>query len=413
MRKDLCLICYMIFSFMCCFPTAKAHKINQKNNVIEEQADIELSLDPIPDLTIETIRSELYSIDSLCRKGLIVLVFTSTKCPVTNQYTQRLNRMNKNYTNASVIGVYSNHEDTVQVIAKHVKEIGILFHTVKDFDGKLANQLGATMTPQAFVIDQNRIIRYRGPVDDNRYANRVREKYLQNAIDQLLSDQEITVSQADSFGCTIHLPEETAHTITYARHIAPIIQRNCQSCHRSGQVAPFPLMTYEDAKTWSTEMVSYTQSHLMPLWKPEPGYGDFKQTRRMWDWEVDKITEWVKSGMSYGNEADLPVLRSFDNSWFLGEPDLLVEMPEPYDVPADGEDEYRHFIIPTNFDQDMYVQAIDIEPGNQKTVHHVIVYLDTTGKARELDAADPKPGYARFGGTGFDAQWLGGWAPGV
>ena len=86
MRKDLCLICYMIFSFMCCFPTAKAHKINQKNNVIEEQADIELSLDPIPDLTIETIRSELYSIDSLCRKGLIVLVFTSTKCPVTNQY---------------------------------------------------------------------------------------------------------------------------------------------------------------------------------------------------------------------------------------------------------------------------------------------------------------------------------------
>ena len=413
MRKDLCLICYVIFIFICCFPTVKAHKINQKNNIIEEQADVGLSLDPIPDLTIETIRSELYSIDSLCRKGLVVLVFTSTKCPVASQYTQRLNRMNKYYSNASVIGIYSNHEDTVQAIAKHVREMGILFHTVKDFDGKLANQLGATMTPQAFIIDQNRIIRYRGPVDDNRYANRVREKHLQNAIDQLLNDQEITVSQADSFGCTIHFPEEANHTITYARHIAPIIQRNCQSCHRPGQVAPFSLMTYEDSKTWSAEIVSYTQSHLMPPWKPEPGYGNFKRTRRMQEWEIEKIAEWVNSSMPYGNEADLPVPRSFNNSWFLGKPDLLVKMPEPYDVPADGEDEYRHFIIPTNFDQDMYVQAIDVIPGNKKAVHHVIAYLDTTGKARELDAADPKPGYARFGGTGFDAQWLGGWAPGV
>ena len=413
MRKDLHAIFYIILIFMCFFSKAKAHKINKKNNVIGEKSNIKLPSDPIQNLMIETIKSELYSIDSLCHKGPIVFVFTSTKCPVAKQYTQRLNWMHKNYTRASIIGVYSNREDTTKHIAEHVKEMGILFQSIKDFDGKLANQLRATMTPQAVVIDQKKVIRYHGPIDDNRYANRVREKYLKNAMEQLLNNQEITVCRADSFGCTIHLTEEADDTITYARHIAPIIQRNCQSCHRPGQVAPFSLMTYEETKTWSTEIVSYTQNHLMPPWKPEPGYGDFKRTRRMQDWEIEKIAEWVNADMPYGREVDLPISRSFDNSWFLGEPDLLVQMPEPYDVPADGEDEYRHFVIPTNFDQDMYVQAIDVVPGNRKTVHHVIAYLDTTGKARELDATDPKPGYSRFGGTGFDAQWLGGWAPGV
>ena len=89
-------------------------------------------------------------------------------------------------------------------------------------------------------------------------------------------------------------------------------------------------------------------------------------------------------------------------------------MLETYDVPADGEDEYRHFIIPTNFGQDMSVSAVDVQPGNSRTVHHVTVYLDASGRARELDAEDSKPGYARFGGTGFEvASWLGGWAPGL
>ena len=112
----------------------------------------------------------------------------------------------------------------------------------------------------------------------------------------------------------------------------------------------------------------------MPPSKPEPGYGDFKRTRRMQDWEIEKIAEWVNADMPYGREVDLPISRSFDNSWFLGEPDLLVQMPEPYDVPADGEDEYRHFVIPTNFDQDMYVQAIDVV---QVTVKQFIMLLLT------------------------------------
>ena len=222
------------------------------------------------------------------------------------------------------------------------------------------------------------------------------------------------VPQAESFGCTIHFSESSSEEITYARHVAPILQRNCQTCHRPDQVAPFSLLTYQEAKTWSTEIVAYTQNRLMPPWKAAPGYGEFKRERQMQDWEIELLAEWTKNEMLEGKEEELPIPMAFTDEWVLGQPDLIGEMPEAYDVPTDGEDEYRHFIIPTGFGQDMYVSAVDVQPGNSRTVHHVIVYLDTSGRARELDAEDSKPGYARFGDTGFEiAGWLGGWAPGI
>ena len=103
----------------------------------------------------------------------------------------------------------------------------------------------------------------------------------------------------------------------------------------------------------------------------------------------------------------------FYEGWALGEPDWIGEMPVEYEIGPEGEDEYRQFIIPTNFETDMYVQAVDVQPGNRKTVHHVIPYLDVNGEARKLDALDPKPGYVTEGtGPGFDTVGsLGGWAP--
>jgi hypothetical protein len=98
----------------------------------------------------------------------------------------------------------------------------------------------------------------------------------------------------------------------------------------------------------------------------------------------------------------------------MGQPDHVLEMPEAYTIGPEGEDDYRHFIVPTNFDRDMFVHATDVIPGNRQIVHHVIAYADTSGKARELDAADPGPGYTRFGDVGFrPASMIGGWAPGT
>lgn len=203
--------------------------------------------------------------------------------------------------------------------------------------------------------------------------------------------------------------------ITYSEHIAPILQKNCQSCHRQGEVAPFALTDYQDAKAWATEIAEYTKARLMPPWKPAEGYGHFKNERRLTEKEIHMITDWAEAGAPSGDLSKTPPNPTFHKGWILGEPDHIVEMPVEYEIEPEGEDEYRHFIIPTNFDTDMYVQAVDVQPGNRKTVHHVIIYLDVEGQARELDAKDPKPGYVTGGtGPGIDAAGtLGGWAPGM
>ncbi len=203
--------------------------------------------------------------------------------------------------------------------------------------------------------------------------------------------------------------------ITYSKDIAPIIQRECQSCHRQGEVAPFALTDYQDAKAWATEIAEYTRARLMPPWKPAKGYGHFKNERRLTEKEIQMLTDWVEAGAPAGDLSKTPPNPKFHDGWKLGEPDHIVEMPMEYEIEPEGEDEYRHFIIPTNFDTDMYVQAVDVQPGNRKTVHHVILYLDMEGQARQLAAKDPKPGYVTEGtGPGIDiAGTLGGWAPGL
>ena len=203
--------------------------------------------------------------------------------------------------------------------------------------------------------------------------------------------------------------------VTYSEHIAPILQRECQSCHRQGEVAPFSLTDYGDAKAWATEIAEYTAERLMPPWKPASGFGNFKNERRLTDKEIQMISDWAASDAPAGDLTTVPPNPKFPEGWALGEPDHIVEMPVEYEIEPEGEDEYRHFIIPTNFDTDMYVQSVDVQPGNRKTVHHVILYLDTKGQARQLDEQDPKPGYVTEGtGPGIDAVGtLGGWAPGV
>jgi mono/diheme cytochrome c family protein len=208
---------------------------------------------------------------------------------------------------------------------------------------------------------------------------------------------------------------ESSRPVTFSRDIAPIIFNNCVSCHRPGEVAPFPLMTFADVRRHSHEIADLTLDKQMPPWKPAEGYGDFVGARRLTDAQIDLIQQWVKQGKQEGNPQDLPTMPTFKSGWTLGEPDLVVRMPEPYTLRADGPDQYRVFVIPLNLPNDVYVSALEFRASNPKIVHHSLFYLDNSGAARALEAASPdKPGYARSGGPGFaPSGGLGGWAPGV
>lgn len=202
---------------------------------------------------------------------------------------------------------------------------------------------------------------------------------------------------------------------TFHKDVAPILQRQCASCHQPGEVAPFALLTYADAKKRMNSIADVVGDRLMPPWKAVPGHGEFFGERRLTDEQVATIQKWAKAGGPEGDPKDAPpALKVAGDGWRLGEPDLVVTMPESYTVPAEGRDLFRCFVIPLNLPEDKYVRAVEFRPGNKKVVHHALFFLDTTGAARKLDEADPGIGYGRMGGVGFTPTGsLGGWAPGA
>lgn len=205
-----------------------------------------------------------------------------------------------------------------------------------------------------------------------------------------------------------------AGALTFNKHIAPLVFQSCSTCHHEGEVAPFPLMNYDDVKKRAKQIVRVTQDRFMPPWKAEPGFGEFQGTRHLSDAQIATIKQWVEQGAVEGAPADLPKAPVFVDGWQLGQPDLVIKMKEEYMVPAEGRDIYRCFVIPIGNTEDKYVSAVEFRPSNRKVVHHAIFYLDNTGAARKKDAEDPAPGYRGFGGPGFlPTGGLGGWAPGM
>lgn len=210
----------------------------------------------------------------------------------------------------------------------------------------------------------------------------------------------------------VHHPRPANAAPTFSNEVVRIFQQHCQTCHRPGDIAPFPLMQYSDAKPRASLIKIMTQTRQMPPWKAAEGCGDFRDERRLSDAEIATIAKWADAGAPEGNRADLPAPRTFNDGWELGTPDLVLANNEPF-TPPPHEDTYRCFTIPTNLTSDRWVRAVDTHPGDRQTVHHVLTFVDTTGESVRLDEAEPGPGYTCFGGPGFTTTGsLGGWAPG-
>lgn len=368
-------------------------------------------------LTFQDLRGRSHTL--LAPKALpAVYLFLSTECPVANVYTPRIVALERHYRAKGVhfFGVNANTLETRAQIARHAKARGYVFPLIKD-DGALAARLGATMTPQAVVLDRNGVVRYRGRIDDHRDPTRVRSHDLRDALDAMLAGKPVPRPEAPAYGCPIStVPAAGARrtaSVTFARDVAPILNKHCVACHRPGEVGPFPLQTYEQAAARAEQIKTYTARRLMPPWKADSN-GEFVNERRLTDKEILTLAAWAKAGAPKGDPKSLPVPPRFPKGWSLGTPDAVFEMKEAYTLAADGPDVYRCFVLPTDYAEDRWITAMEVRPGNRAVVHHVIAYLDTGNQAERLDAADPGPGYSSSGGgPGFlPSGALGGWAPG-
>ena len=185
------------------------------------------------------------------------------------------------------------------------------------------------------------------------------------------------------------LAASNAPSVTFTKDVVPVLQKNCQGCHRPGEAAPFSLLTYEQARPWAKAMKEAVLLKKMPPWFADPHYGKFSNDRSLSQKEIDTLAAWADAGAPQGDPKDLPPPVKFVEGWRIPTPDVVFEMPRNFEIPAAGTIDYQYIVVPTGFREDKWVQLAEARPGNRVLVHHIIAFI------REPDSKwlkDAKPG---------------------
>jgi mono/diheme cytochrome c family protein len=259
------------------------------------------------------------------------------------------------------------------------------FPVVRDAGHAVADRFGATRTPEAFVLDRGRVVRYRGRIDDQYTVagrrDRPGRRDLAAALEDLLAGRPVATPHAPATGCVIDRgpPAPAPAPVTYWRDVTPILQAHCVVCHRPGQVAPFALTRYPQAVNWAETIAEVVRDGRMPPWGASPAHGRFANDPRLSDRERGLIAAWVAAGCPEGDRADAPPPAAFADDWVIPRPELVASMPRPFTVPAGGVVEYQSFEVDPGFAEDRWVKAAEIRPGNRRVVHHCTVFLKPPG----------------------------------
>ena len=180
---------------------------------------------------------------------------------------------------------------------------------------------------------------------------------------------------------------------TFNKDIAPLVFKHCATCHRPGQSGPFNLVSFADIKKHARQIAEVTASGTMPPWLPEAGYGEFVGARTLTAQQIDLFQRWTAEGALEGSPADLPPRPIWEEDWQLGRPDLIVQLPEPYLLAAEGRDVYRNVVIPIPTASRRYVRGVEFRPGNPKVMHHAFVNTDETRLSRRLAERETPAGF--------------------
>jgi peroxiredoxin len=335
---------------------------------------------------------EEWSLKTLKDKKAVVVVFVGTECPVNNAYLPKLTELRKAYQEkgVEVVAVNSNRQDTAQRVGEHAKQLKLTYPVLKDEGNVVADLFGARRTPEAFLLDDKHVIRYRGRIDD-QYGIGFRrgeptKKDLVAALDAVLAGQDVKTAETEVSGCLIgRVTKPTSEKgVTYAKEVSRIFQNKCQECHRPGEVGPFSLTSYEDAAGWAAMIREVVKDGRMPPWHADPKHGSFSNDRRLTPAERDVLLGWVDAGCPKGDDKDLPPKKYWPEGWTIGKPDKVIEMAKEYKVPARSlfGIPYQYSMVDSNFEEDVWVQAAEARPGNRAVVHHIIVYVIPPGGQR-------------------------------
>ena len=324
----------------------------------------------------------------------VVLIVQGNSCPIVRNLITDFNALQADYAaqGVEVLMLNSNLQDTRESIAKEAAEWNIEVPILHDSAQLVGRSLELSRTAEVLVIDPSDwSIVYRGALNDRvdyeRQKEEASEFYVREVLDQMVAGETPEFSSVNGPGCIINFPDRAQDAqISYVDDIVPILADNCLHCHTEGGIGPWAMSEYRMVQGFAPMMREVIRTKRMPPWHADPAVGEWEHDAGISDEEASMLVRWIEAGAPRGEGEDpLPELQPAPAEWVLGEPDLIIEVPS-YDVPANGIVDYQFPYVANPLDEDVWVVAATIIPGDTQAVHHVLMgSADTPPSANQRE----------------------------
>jgi peroxiredoxin len=362
----------------------------------------------VPNFSLFDYRGQYHELHRANSK-VVVLFIAGNGCPIVRQSISKIRSLRGKFADKGVVVwmLNANPQDDRESIAEEAKEFSVgSIPVLKDEHQLVARSLGVTRTAEAIAINtRDWTVIYRGALDDQLTEGaqkpRATAKYLETALEEFLAGKPVTVTKAPVKGCLIKFEgadKADEPAVSYAKEIAPLLQQKCVGCHSAGNIGPFAMSSHRKVKGWSEMIREVVLARRMPPWHADPHYGKFANDRSLSAGETKKLLRWIEQGCPREEGDDpLVVVRPRAQKWDLGDPDVVVTLPKPQSVPANGVLQYRYVDGDFEMPHDGWLRAAVVRPDNRRVVHHVIV------RVRYPEGAKGRP---------EEEVFLTSWAPG-
>jgi peroxiredoxin len=337
----------------------------------------------------------------------VVLMIAGNGCPVVRQNAAKLKALRDKFPQVQFLMLNANPQDDRASILEESNEFGFGVPVLKDETQMVASSLGVKRTAEVLAISaKDWTVFYRGALDDQMVQGAVkaavREPYLENALRAFLDGKEVAPASTVAAGCLVHYDFTSSNQVSYARHVAPILESKCVSCHSAGNIGPFAMSSYSKVKGFSDQIREEILTQRMPPWSADRHFGVFQGDRSLAPAEAQTLLRWIDAGAPRGEGEDrlaaLAQTQSKPDAWVLGKPDYVVTPSHRMEIPATGVVDYITNIVDCPIPTDAWLKGAVVRPDNKKVVHHVIVYLEYP------------EGYP--GANSWEEKWLTSWSPG-
>jgi peroxiredoxin len=384
---------FILLAVICCGAATRA----DENQMARDFTDR-----PVTDFALLDTKGKFHELRRTDAKA-VVLFFTMNECPIARQSYSKLRALRKQFADRGVAVwiVSTDDEESRASIEKEARDHGASSTTVLIDDAKgVARMLGVNRTCEVIAIGtKDWKVFYRGALDDQLVEGAKKPaasvKYVERALEEFLAGEKVTVPSTAAHGCLITFDSKA---VSYAKDIAPLLEKKCVSCHSPGNIGQWSMSNYNKVKSKAAMMEEVVLARRMPPWDADPHYGKFSNDRSLTSAEKRLLLRWIEQGAPRGEGDDsLATLKIPNVEWPLGKPDLIVSLPKPQEVPATGVLDYRYVDVPIELTNTVWLGAAAIKPGNLECTHHVIVRVK----------------YPKEGRTSTqDAEGLEGWSPG-